>query len=102
MSSPGSRDSRALPSEPVLNLPVGAVDPRTTPMTQAEVKAGPQGWIVVVDSQEIGPFHRVRGALNSARRQVQLEGGGEVTVRARTGEIVERQTVPTRRGLILS
>lgn len=71
-------------------------------MIQAEVKAGPNGWVVVVDSRQIGPFHRVRGALNSARRQVQEEGGGEVMVRARTGEIVEKQTVPTRRGLIFS
>lgn len=70
----------------------------------AEIKpsASQKGWVVVIDEKESKAFHRVREALNSARRAVQHEGGGEVVVRGRNGSIVERQTVPTRRGLIFS
>lgn len=72
-------------------------------MLIAEVKPGPQkGWVVVIDERERESFHRVRGALNSARRTVQEKGGGEVIVHGRNGSIVERQTVPAQRRLILS
>lgn len=65
----------------------------------AEVKASdsPSGWIVVTDAGKASePVHRVREAVQHARRLVQLGGGGQVLVRSRSGALVESQTVPTR------
>lgn len=73
-------------------------------MLKAEIKpsASQKGWVVVIDDKESKTFHRVREALNSARREIQQKGGGEVVVRGRDGAIVERQTVPAPRRLIFS
>lgn len=68
-------------------------------MLRADVRASDsEGWIVVIGNEwKSEPVHRVREAVQLARRTVQSRGGGEVRVHSRSGRIVESQTVPKRR-----
>ncbi len=66
-------------------------------MAKAEIrtKDADGGWVVIgPDGSESDAYHRQLNARNHARRLVQAGGGGEVIVRSRAGETVERQTVP--------
>jgi hypothetical protein len=71
---------------------------------KAEVVASDsdEGWVVVIGSRKSAPVHRVREAVQQARREIQGRGGGVVTVHSRSGRIVEQQTVPKGRDRVYS
>lgn len=68
-------------------------------MLRADVRASDSdGWVVVIDNERAGkPVHRMRDAVQLARRKLLSRGGGEVRVHSRNGRIVESQTVPRGR-----